>query len=148
MKEHIAAAAELRKRKPATKAKTLEHINKAWVYIAEVLENKSGFCENYAREYLRAITEEERGHRHFKPDGVTCGLTVPQAARLFAVKRIVEYLDNGRFPTVKDFLHTQWSCFYAAGFVAEFGPDLRDALSVSGADLAIVRAADYAALNR
>jgi hypothetical protein len=36
---------------------------------------------------------------------------------MFAVKRIAEYLTGQRMPRGRDFLHTQRSCFYAAGLV-------------------------------
>jgi hypothetical protein len=131
-----------------TKATTLRHITKAWYYLSEVLECKSGFCEDYSKQYLRIIREEETGHRNFKPDGVTCGLSIADAVRLFAVKRIVEYLDGDTMPGPEQFLHTQRSCFYAAAFVAEFPNALREALTDSRADLDVIRAADYAELMK
>lgn len=46
--------------------------------------------------------------------------SVNEAARLFAVKRVAEYMQGEKFPSGKDYLHIQKSCFYAAGIVDEY----------------------------
>lgn len=100
---------------------------------------------NHAEKLLDLCKEEERGHRGFLPDfnlhhtPETIG--VSQAAKLFAVKRVAEYLNGEKFPAGKDYLHTQKSCFYAAGMVDEYAAEIRAAWSKF--DLAALAALDY-----
>ena len=73
---------------------------------------------NYPQDLLGMCIEEEKKHRgddfnRSHPNAVS----VAVAARMFAVKRIAEYLTGHRMPKGKDFLHFQRSCFYAAGLV-------------------------------
>jgi hypothetical protein len=73
---------------------------------------------NYPQELFRMCLEEEKQHRgnDFKrshPHAVSAHV----AAKMFAVKRIAEYLTGQRMPRGRDFLHFQRSCFYAAGLV-------------------------------
>jgi hypothetical protein len=73
---------------------------------------------NYPQELLRMCSDEEKSHRgddfnRSHPNTVSAHV----AAKMFAVKRIAEYLTGQRMPRGKDFLHTQRSCFYAAGLV-------------------------------
>jgi hypothetical protein len=73
---------------------------------------------NYPQQLQRMCLEEEKQHRggdfnQFHPNTVSATI----AARMFAVKRIAGYLTGDRMPRGKDFLHTQRSCFYAAGLV-------------------------------
>lgn len=68
--------------------------------------------------------QEEKGHREWGPDfyqhHTEDTASVGDAAKLFAVKRIAEYMLGEDFPKGKDFLYIQKSCFYAAGLVDEF----------------------------
>lgn len=84
---------------------------------------------NYADRLLRLCKEEERDHRGFM-DGFRRSHTddtasVSDAAKLFAVKRVAEYLLGAKYPTGQDFLHTQTSCFLAAGIADEFAEKVR-----------------------
>jgi len=67
---------------------------------------------------------EERSHRGFLPDfneyHTPDTATISDAAKLFAVKRVAEYMQGEEMPKGKDFLHIQKSCFYAAGLVDEY----------------------------
>lgn len=62
-------------------------------------------------------------------------------AKLFAVKRVAEYLNGEEFPRGQAYLHTQTSCFVAAGIVDEFGGAIRQAWS--DYDMAQLIALDY-----
>lgn len=84
---------------------------------------------NHAEKLLDICKEEERGHRGFMPKYHDSPITVTQSAKLFAVKRVAEYLLKPEFPKGKDYLHFQKSCFYAAGMVDEFASDIRKAWS-------------------
>ena len=67
--------------------------------------------------------QEERQHRgtngefaKYHPDAAS----VADCAKAFAVLRVAQYLNGERFPSGKDYLHFQRSCFTAAGMVDEF----------------------------
>jgi hypothetical protein len=86
---------------------------------------------NHADDLLRMCMEEEKGHRGFMDGFNRChpdAASVKDCARMFAVKRVAEYLlKDRRFPTGQDFLHTQKSCFQAAAIADEFGDKVRAA---------------------
>ncbi len=86
---------------------------------------------NWADKLLDLCKEEERGHRGFMDGFNRChpdAIGVTQAAKLFAVKRVAEYLQKrDSFPSGKDYLHMQKSCFLAAGMVDEFSSDIQRA---------------------
>lgn len=99
------------------------------------------------REKLFALCKaEEKEHRGFMSGFTEAHTTdtasVADCARLFAVKRIAEYLTGDEMPKGKDYLHIQASCFYAAGLADEFGDKIiREAWK--GFDLQQLRELDY-----
>lgn len=100
---------------------------------------------NYADQLLQLCKEEERGHRGFM-DGFNRAhtddtATVSEAAKLFAVKRIADYLLGDKYPSGQDYLHIQRSCFIAAGIADEFGAQVREAWK--GFELRQLSALDY-----
>lgn len=127
------------------KTQSLKLISKAYSYL-DVLNNQ---VMSPLRERLfRQCTEEERGHRHFKPDGVTCGLTVPQAAKLFCVLRIAQYLNGDRIPEPKEWLHIQPSCLTACALVAEYSQQIERSWLEAEIDVNEILKLDYAELNK
>ena len=85
---------------------------------------------NYPQELFRMCLDEEKSHRgddfnRSHPNTVSIAI----AARMFAVKRIAEYLTGQRMPRGRDFLHFQHSCFYAAGLVDAHRKIIRKAWS-------------------
>ncbi len=100
---------------------------------------------NYAETLLDKCKEEEKSHRGFMPDFTRCHtpdtITITQAAKLFAVKRVAEYLLKPEFPKGKDYLHMQRSCFIAAGMVDEYADTIRKAWREF--DLIALAALDY-----
>lgn len=111
--------------------------------------NRLAFLNNVARGgYLDRLhaqcVEEERGHRGFGHDFAKYhpgAVSVTDAARLFSVKRIAEYLNGERMPRGKEFLHVQKSCFHAAALVDEFRKDIRRAWR--GLDVKALTELDY-----
>lgn len=93
---------------------------------------------------LEACMDEERRHRgagdSFKRNHPHA-VSIPQAARLFAVKRVAEYLQGERMPRGKQFAHMQTSCFHAAALVDEYRKDIRKAWR--GLPVAELAALDY-----
>lgn len=98
--------------------------------IREAFEALSGIFnsahQNYAEMLLDECCAEERGHRGFMDGFNRCHtadtIGIKDAGRLFAVKRVAEYIKGGwtKFPHGKDYLHTQKSCFTAAAIADEF----------------------------
>ncbi len=85
---------------------------------------------NHAQKLLEECEKEERGHRGFMDNFNQCHtsdtISIKDAARLFAVKRVAEYLIIGtKLPSGKEYLHMQKSCFTAAGIADEFEGDIR-----------------------
>ncbi len=84
---------------------------------------------NHAQKLLEECEKEERGHRGFMDNFNQCHTSdtigTKDAARLFAVKRVAEYLNGTKFPVGQEYLHMQRSCFTAAGIADEFGRDVR-----------------------
>ena len=102
-------------------------IGKAYSLLSGVFYSES---TNYAEQLFAACKDEEKGHRRFGDNWAAHhpnGCTLAEAARLFAVKRVAEYLTGERMPRGKDYLHTQKSCFIAAGIVDEYRNQIRKA---------------------
>lgn len=102
-------------------------ISKAYALLSGVFYAES---TNYAKQLFEACKDEEKRHRGFGNNWQAHhpnGCTLAEAARLFAVKRIAEYLTGERMPRGKDYLHTQRSCFIAAGIADEYRKQVRKA---------------------
>lgn len=99
---------------------------------------------NYANELFEQCLKEEKGHRGFGDDFGTYhpnSATLRQCAKMFAVKRVAEYVIGGDFPKGKEFLHITKSCFYAAGIADEYAEQVKEAWNKY--DLAELSAFDY-----
>lgn len=97
-----------------TKTEQLKAIDRAFGRLC-------GCCEHTEKwdRYLALIEQEEKGHRLFKPDGLSCGLTKAQSVRLFAVKEVFERFvvahagEKPWTPEAKDFFSVKHSVFGA-----------------------------------
>ncbi len=109
-----------------TTKETIKLANKAFDAL-EPLNNIS--WNSYREKLFKACVAEEKDHRgfmgSFRESHTSDTASVNDAARLFAVKRVAEYLNGERMPFGKDFLHIQPSCFVAAGLVDEYGDKIR-----------------------
>lgn len=104
--------------------------------------------KNWAKVLLAQCKAEEKSHRSFAGEFAKYHHSAPSVAdmaKLFAVKRVAEYLTGTKLPHGKDYLRTQTSCFIAAGIVDEFGTEI--AKVWSGKDLCFpdLAALDYRA---
>lgn len=105
--------------------------------------------KNHATALYKQCLAEEKDHRGFMGDFARCHtadtITAPMAAKLFAVKRVAEYITKGppSYPKGWDYLHTQKSCFYAAGIADEFGQAILAAWTEAGIDTAEVESLNY-----
>jgi hypothetical protein len=127
-----------------TKKEQITYFRDSWRKLKYALS--SIHYGEYGNQYMRLIVDEEKAHRRcFRPEGYKCGLTVPEASELFAVKRISEaLLGTGWTPTVKDYIHTQKSAFFAYSLVGNYREELATALK--DFDLKILTTIDYAEL--
>lgn len=129
-----------------TRAQKLKLTREAFDRL-HVLNNIS--WSSHQEKLLDLCSEEERGHRGFAPDFAKHhhgAASVRDCARVFAVKRIAEYLSGHRMPRGKDYLHYQKSCFYAAGLVHEFRKEIRKAWR--GLDVKALTELDYSEFVR
>ncbi len=108
---------------------------------------------NHAEALLDLCKTEERGHRGFAPDfakyHTSDTISVNDAAKLFAVKRAAEYiLAPDKMPKGQDYLHTQKSCFIAAGIADEFRQRVIEAWTAFNLDeLAKLNYTDFVKVN-
>lgn len=102
---------------------------------------------NHAKELFGLCEQEERGHRTWGPEFAKYhpnSASVKQCARSFGVKRVAEYLLSQEYPKGQDYLHTQKSCFIAAGIADEFRDEILKAWA--SLDLKAIAALDYCLL--
>jgi hypothetical protein len=125
-----------------TKRQALKLIDNVYFKIKDVLE-----CVHYGgyhKQYYAIIQEEEKKHRVFCPDGVTCGLTLGEAVKLFYIQTLFEYLFNNRKLSSKEYLHARKSHFFACSLAENYKEELNKALQ--GVDVSLVNSVDYAKL--
>lgn len=108
---------------------------------------------NYADQLLEQCKAEEKSHRGFMPEFKRChtgdSVSVGDSAKMFAVKRVAEYLLSGKYPSGQDYLHMQKSCFIAAGIVHEFDHEVRKAwLEFDVESLAALDYCDFVKVNK
>src|SRR5262249_46402806 len=100
---------------------TLKLARKAFeaLYVLEHID-----VTHHRDELFKLCKAEEKGHRGWGPDfnehHTTDTASVADAAKMFAVLRVAEYMNGQPMPFGKSFLHIQKSCFYAAGLVDEY----------------------------
>ena len=100
--------------------KNTKLIREAYSKLSEVFYSHN---QNYAEQCFKASLKEEKEHRGFGPDFALYHPNASSArdmAKMFTVKRVAEYITSKKFPSGKDYLHTQKSCFIAAGIADEF----------------------------
>jgi len=126
------------------KREALKIIQANYEKIKKVLERIH--WGGYHKEYYNLIKDEEKSHRKFCPEGISCGLTQAEAVKLFYVETIFEYLSNNRKLSVKDFLSVRKSHFFACSLVENYHIELLEALKDT--DFNIVDCIDYAELMK
>jgi hypothetical protein len=106
--------------------------------------NQKDWCP-YLDRLFDMCRDEEKSHRGFGSDFRKYHPNAPSIAdmaRLFAVRRIAEYLNGEPLPQGKIFLHCQKSIFQAAGLVDAYRDEIRAKWLEEGFNLA-----DLASLN-
>lgn len=126
---------------------TPKHANKltaaVWSALAYRLNNIR--WTPYADLYLAENVAEEKAHRGSSTH--PRGLTVNEAARLFAVKGLAEHLTGAtKPPRVRDYLSFRRSCFTAAALWLNYRKEIRAAFKEAKVNPAEVAALDYAEL--
>lgn len=127
-----------------TKKVQLKLINDTWRKIDYTLSSiKWG---NEGKKYLALTRQEEKNHDKIRPQGEKRGISISDASKLFAVKRIVEVLTGNLKLTVADYLNVQKSCFYAVALVENYGKEL--IIALDNTVLADILACDYTELMK
>lgn len=127
------------------KKQQIQLIARAFVAL-DVLNNK--VMAPLRDRYFAENREEEKGHRNFCPAGVRCGLSVNDAARLFAVRQIAQFMAGEKAPEPSDWLHVRKSYLTACALVAEYRADIEKSWAEFGIAVSDVLALDYAELNK
>jgi len=125
-----------------SKKEALKLVNKAWIELDYLLS--SIHWGHYGKEYIKLNIEEEKGHDRFRPEGTSRGLTIKEAAKLFCVTQIADYLLNKRKLDVSDYLSTRKSHFFACALVANYRKEIENAWK--GLDIETISNLDYAEL--
>lgn len=118
-----------------------QEINKAFQALSWAFDSS---MVNHALKLFELCKGEEKSHRSFGADFAKYHPNAPSVAdmaRLFAVKRVAEYLQGEEMPSGSDYLHFHHSAFYAAGMVDEYRDTILNAWK--GFDLAALAALDY-----
>lgn len=116
-------------------------IDKAFNTLEHALASKNDFATFYEQNL-----KEERGHRNFGRGFGANAISAPQAARLFCVRQIAEYLNGDPAPDVANIFHHRLSSYQAYALVANYRE--RIAQSLEPFDLQALLALDYAELNK
>lgn len=123
---------------------TLANVDKASNALTYALDNIS--WSNYYTQLVDLCAGEEKQHRGFGDrfkSYHTDAPSVAACARFFAVHRIGQYLAGQKIPDAADYLHFQKSAFYAAGIVASYEKECREALERAGISAEYLADLDY-----
>lgn len=124
-----------------SKREDLTLIDKAFYALQNALASKGDFDTFYNQNL-----SEERGHRRFGQGFGANGITAPQAARLFCVYQIAEYVKDQTAPDVANIFHFRLSNYQAYALVANYKERIVKALEPF--DIDALLALDYAELNK
>lgn len=103
---------------------------------------------NWADRLFEQCRQEEKEHRGFMPNFKECHTSdtaiLNDVARMFAVHRVAECLvENPRLPELRNYLHTQKSCFMAAAIALEYRDKILSEKCWNGTDIIKYAALDY-----
>ncbi len=130
-----------------TKRTQLKLIDKAWAALEERLDSIK-MASSMGTAYLNENKRETKSHRNFCSDGIKCGLTPLQEAKLFAVQQIVKYAyTSERKPELIEYLSTRKSIYTAASIALNYPEEITQALScLKATDFGTILAMDYVEL--
>jgi hypothetical protein len=118
-----------------TKQQANTLISKVWSEVEHALNNITH--RNYGADYFRENIAEEKSHRGCGLPARDWGLSVPQAARLFAVVQLAEMLVGKNraeiVSDVKNYLGSRKSIWTAASLVANYRAEIETAFALGGA---------------
>lgn len=97
----------------------------------------------YRDDLFAECRDEERRHRtgDFNESHTSDTISVYDAGKMFAVKRIAEYMNRSKLPAIADYLNIQRSCFTAAALVENYREQIAKAWAEF--DLAELASLDY-----
>lgn len=126
------------------KTEAIKLINKAYDRL-ECLNNIS--WTKYRDELFRQNKEGEKRHQALTPDGITNGLSITEAAKLFTVNWVAEYLtEEKKAPEASEFINMRSEAFYAYSLSVKYKKEILKAWE--GLDLKAIASLDYAELMK
>ena len=126
-------------------------------YIRQCFDRLDGILIHGFTDERKAFFElcesEEKEHRGWGSDFARCHtadtIGIKDAARLFVVHDLAKFLQGGRMPELKDYLHTKRSHFHGAAIVLEFGEKIIEAWKdLNIADLAEINYSDFVKIKK
>lgn len=127
------------------KRKALKFIDSYYYKIKSVLE-----CQHfgeYHNQFYNLIRDEEKQHRHWKPEGINCGLTIAEATKYFYVRDLIEaVLKLSKIPDIKEVLHLKPSYVFCHTLALNYEKELKEVLQ--DVDIKILYEIDYAELMK
>lgn len=108
-----------------SKAQQIKFIKSIWFKISYVLESKN---ERILNKYFEINRREERNHLKHIPSGFKQGLTLAEGSIYFAVKWIIEPLNEGFKYTVKDIINFREEALLGESIALNYEKELREAL--------------------
>lgn len=125
------------------KRQALKFIDKYFYRIRDVLE-----CQHYGEyhtQYYNLIRNEEKHHRQWKPEGVTCGITITESTKYFYTRDIIEAVFKvSKIPDIKEVLHLKPSYVFCHTLVLNYEKELKEVLQ--DVDLQVLSQIDYVKL--
>lgn len=128
-----------------SKTSDLQLIDKAFYALERALESKA---DRDWRTYYQQNLDEEKDHRRFLSfaPNIPHGITRNQAAKLFCVLQVVQYLNGDKEPKVEDIFSLRLSIYMASALVTRYRELIISALAPF--NLQALLALDYAELNK
>lgn len=126
-----------------SKKDQIKLINEAYSKL-DVLNNITWthYRDNLFREHLAG----EKQHDRMRPEGTTRGITLSEAARLFVVHWIAEYLQGKKAPEVADYINMRHEAFTSYSLVARYREEIEKAWKDT--DVKALTELDYAELMK
>ena len=126
------------------KKETIKLINEAY-YKLDCLNNIS--WTKYRDRLFDMNKTSEKQHDRGRPEGTSKGITITEAAKLFTVVWIAEYLTEAKkAPDAKDYINVRAEAFYAYSCAMQYKAEILKAWE--GMDIESIASIDYADLMK
>ena len=127
-----------------TKIEAIKLINKAYDCL-DCLNNIS--WTKYRDNLFDHHKREEKQHDQIRPEGTQRGITITEAAKLFTVCWIAEYLTQSkRAPEASEYINVRPTAYYAYSVAMTYKKEILKAWE--GLDIKAIASLDYAELMK